>query len=504
MANVLQFPHGASFRLADLPIMQPADFHRTVCTRVGNGWRLIAMPGVPQQIGGLLVFAVLAQELGRTLLAVGMRVQDGFPSLTPQCPQAQAFERELAEQWGIVPVGHPWLKPLRFQPPRRPVPMDRQPPQAGDAPFFTVTGDAVYEVAVGPVHAGIIEPGHFRFQLQGEDVVHLEIALGYQHRGIERALTGGPDLRSRHLVETAAGDTTVGHATAHAQALEILSGTQPSHRSHAIRAIGLELERLANHVGDLGSLSGDVGFLPTAAFCGRLRGDFLNLTAMICGNRFGRQLVRPGGVGFDLDRPHLSDLLDKAERAGREVAEAVELLWQSPSVMNRFEDTAPLSRAHSALLGLVGPAARASGLPRDVRAEFPSTAYLWQPFNMLMAGGGDVHARAYQRWREIGQSLQLITDLADRLANLPADGPLALPVPSLPPLAVAVSLVEGWRGEICHVAVTDRNGRFKAYKIIDPSFRNWLAVPVTMRQQAISDFPLCNKSFSLSYCGHDL
>ena len=170
----------------------------------------------------------------------------------------------------------------------------------GVTDFFRVEGAEVHEVAVGPVHAGVIEPGHFRFQCHGEQVFHLEIALGYQHRGVERALVGGPTKRTLPMMETVAGDTTVGHALAYAHAVEALAGTRIPARAHAIRGIALELERLANHVGDLGALAGDVAYLPTASYCGRLRGDFLNMTAEICGSRFGRGLVRPGGVGFDL------------------------------------------------------------------------------------------------------------------------------------------------------------------------------------------------------------
>jgi Ni,Fe-hydrogenase III large subunit len=389
----------------------------------------------------------------------------------------------------LVPEGHPWLKPVRF--PRG---------GAGTAEFYRVGGGEAHEVAVGPVHAGVIEPGHFRFQCHGEEVLHLEISLGYQHRGVERALLGGPNKRTVHHMETLAGDTTIGHATAYAMALEALGGVKPPARAQALRGIALELERLANHTGDLGALSGDVGYLPTASFCGRLRGDFLNLTALLCGSRFGRGMVRPGGTAFDLDADRAENMAEKLQRALRDTTDAVNLLWDTPSVLDRFEGTGIVTRETCEALGLVGPAARSCGLERDVRYNHPYGIYRFSHIPVSTWPGGDVFARAQVRWLEIQRSAGFIQS---QLKSLP-EGDIRTPIRRIAGDSMAVSLVEGWRGEICHVAVTGASGEFRAYKVIDPSFHNWMGLALALRGQAVSDFPLCNKSFNLSYCGHDL
>lgn len=446
--------------------------------------------------GGRLT-ALLADDAAGRLRAVSTRAESGFPSLTPELTAVHLFEREIAEETGLVPEGHPWLKPVRFAGPGA--------PQIGVMDYYRVEGEEVHEVAVGPVHAGIIEPGHFRFQCHGETVFHLEISLGYQHRGIERALIGGPNKRSLHLLETAAGDTTVGHATAYCQVIEALSETRVPPRAQALRGVALELERLANHIGDLGALANDVAYLPTAAYCGRIRGDFLNMTAVLCGNRFGRSLVVPGGVAFDVDDARTQDLLKRLEAAAKDSANAVNLLWDTPSVMARFEDTGHVSEATCRELGLVGPAARACGVGIDVRHDHP--AGIWQLSHIPVSTWhtGDVFARATVRWLECQRA---VTFLRDTLQSLPA-GPVRAPVGPLAPGRLAVGLCEAWRGEVCHVAETDLDektgaGRFRRYKVVDPSFHNWSGLAMALRDQAISDFPLCNKSFNLSYCGFDL
>ncbi|HWR05165.1 MAG TPA: NADH-quinone oxidoreductase subunit C [Humidesulfovibrio sp.] len=493
--------------LRAVPVLPAEEFCVEVLEAVLHEARLSALFCAPvkNELGNdeLRLFAVLAEDRLGTLHVLSAPAGQAYPSLTPDCPQAHLFEREIWETWGVTPLGHPWLKPVRF-PQLDPQGREIIGPEIGQARFMEALGEGGHEVAVGPVHAGIIEPGHFRFLCHGEDVLHLEISLGYQHRGVERALVNGPGPRFLQHMQTLAGDTTIGHSTAACQNLEALSGCRVPAGALVLRAIALELERLANHAGDLGALALDVGFLPTSSFLGRIRGDFLNMTARLCGSRFGRGLIKPGGVGFDLDaaraeavRAHLAEVFPQC-------VEAVELLWSTPSVVSRFERTGVVSRVDALALGLVGVAARACDVEIDVRQDFPVGAYAYSHIPVAVSQTGDVAGRAFVRHMELLHSEKFLTE---HLTHLPgcatACGFQASPG-NLAPEHLAVSLVEGWRGEICHVAITDEAGRFAAYKVVDPSFHNWAGLSMALRNQQISDFPICNKSFNLSYCGHDL
>jgi len=501
---VLSLANGGAAPRSKIPRLPLDAFRSLVVGSTKHGHRVAALfANATGETGVELIVVLAADSDGVLEVAATELASSTFPSMTPDCPEVHLFEREIAEQWGLVPEGHPWLKPVRFSPPLRRrangAPAIAQT-TVGVMDFYRVEGEEAHEVAVGPVHAGVIEPGHFRFQCHGEQVFHLEISLGYQHRGVERAVIGGPNKRTIHYFETLAGDTTIGHATAHCQALEGLAGVRVPGRALALRAIALELERLANHTGGLGALANDVGFLPTASFCGRLRGDYLNLTAVLCGSRFGRGLVRPGGTGFDADAARLAEMLAKLEGAYRDTEQAVRLLWDTPSVMARFEETGRIEPGVARQLGLLGVAGRASGLKRDVRKTHPSGYYRFVHIPISTWTSGDVFARAYVRWLEIERSVDF---LRTQLRQLP-EGPVRVSPGPLRPDHLSVSLVEGWRGEICHVGLTDGLGHLAAYKVVDPSFHNWTGLAMALRNQQISDFPLCNKSFNLSYCGHDL
>ncbi len=494
-AQPVNVHNGEVIEMARIPRLGIEEFRKLVIESVRRGARIVSFFGVDRHEGRLRLCLVLAEDREGILSLLSTEVGASYPSLTKECAQAHLFEREIAEQWGVVPEGHPWLKPVRFE----------DCNECGEKAFlenkfFKVDGEDIHEVAVGPVHAGVIEPGHFRFQCYGEKVYHLEVSLGYQHRGVEKTLRGGPDKRTLHTMETLAGDTTIGHALAYCQALEALAERQVSARAQVLRGVALELERLANHAGDLGALAGDVGYLPTASYCGRIRGDFLNMTALFCGNRFGRGWIIPGGIGFDADEVRIKELLSRLKSAESDVQGAAGLLWKNSSVLGRFEETGKISSKECEALGIVGVAARACGIERDVRSDLPSGIYRFASIPVSAWPTGDVFARAYVRFLEIQRSIDFIREQVQALP----EGATEAPAGNLRPNSIIVSLIEGWRGEICHTVITDENGKFLRYKVTDPSFHNWKALSMALREGEISDFPLCNKSFNLSYCGHDL
>ena len=498
--------NGQPVPLAEIPCCHLDDFGAQINSLCQQGWRICSYFGLPDNNHHTALYCLLASPSGTILGLLHSSCKGGeLRSITAKTAQAQLFEREIAEQCGTGFTGHPWFKPVRFTsaPSGRRDAWNRPPDQpiaVGVMDFYQVDGDEVHEVAVGPVHAGVIEPGHFRFQCHGEQVFHLEISLGYQHRGIENLLLGGPHRTSLRQVEAIAGDTSIGHGTAYCMVLEGLSGVQPPHAAELVRGLALELERLANHTGDLGAIAADVGYLPTASFNGRIRGDFLNMSATLCGSRFGRGLLLPGGVGFGLDKQRCEQLLEQLAIARTELASSVELLWDTPSVLARLEGTGIVTKETAVELGMVGPAARASGLKRDLRTDLPFGIYRQYPLPIVTADHGDVCSRAKVRWQEAVVSL----DFCESVLNQPCEDIYRKEPGQLLPDHLIACLTEGWRGEICHLAITGKDGRFRKYKITDPSFHNWQGLAMALRNEQISDFPLCNKSFNLSYCGFDL
>jgi Ni,Fe-hydrogenase III large subunit len=409
------------------------------------------------------------------------------------------FEREIHEEYGIEFPGHPWLKPVRY-----PYYRSDKNRVMDNYNFYRIGGEELHEVGVGPIHAGVIEPGYFRFICNGEKVLHLEIQLGYQHRGVERLLEGKDNsLQKMLLSENIAGDTAAGHALCHVQLMESLSGKTVSHELQIERAIALEMERIAVHIGDTAALCGDIAYQLGQAVNEALRTLVINTTQLWCGNRFGKGLLRPGGTHHPLTPELKKVLLNNLTEVEARYLQMSTRLFSMPSVLSRFESTGRVTKRQSELLGTVGMAARSSGVSRDIRRSHPFQAFREMQYEPVILNEGDVWARAKLREAEVVRSVGLIREL---LPDLTDDGKYQKPDfdLALSPSAFSVSAVEGWRGEIVHTAMTDENGKIIRYKVKDPSLHNWMALAIAMRNQEISDFPLCNKSYNLSYCGHDL
>jgi Ni,Fe-hydrogenase III large subunit len=449
----------------------------------------------PPDIGNpCKIIAVLANSGSSMLSVVGGKFSEDkleFESFANSFPQTNYFECELAENHGYVLVNHPWLRPVR-----------KQNVISGNKPyqFYRLGGDEVHEVAVGPIHAGVIEPGHFRFQCHGELVYNLEINLGYQHRGVETLFLETGSSRRIMLAESIAGDTVIGHACAHCNAVESLSNTQISLRAQVIRSIAEELERIAMHLAGLGGVSNDIGLAIAASSYGRIRTLVINSMAELSGSRFGRGLFEYGGVRFDFDSENIKQIIKNLTTVRNDVTAMNDFLFSSAGALVRFEKTGTVAHDLAEKIGLVGLAARSSGIEMDTRMNHPYGAYRYFPVSQITLSTGDVFARSRIRALEIDESLHFIFE---QLENLP-EGGIRTTVGDAEPNSGVVSITEGWRGEIVHIAFTDAKGGISKYKIKDPSFNNWYGLSLALRKTEISDFPLCNKSFDLSYAGHDL
>jgi Ni,Fe-hydrogenase III large subunit len=472
----------------------PDAFFEALRARLAAGARAVTFYAQPaEDPAEATLTAVLAGGDGLAVLRTTLSRDPGFRSLTPDFPSLHVLEREIFEQLGVKPLGHPWLKPVRFA--------GAQRGAVASYPFYPIDGKVVHEVAVGPIHAGVIEPGHFRFMCLGEVVHHLEIQLGYQHRGAEPLLLARDPRRLAPLVETIAGDASVAHAWAWASALEALAGLEPDPAREASRAGGLELERIGMHLAGLSGLANDVAFLQGSATYGRLRTTAINTSMRVCGSRFGRGWVRAGSAPAAWDAEKAGVVRAALDLLANDVAIMNERFLGSLSVQHRLQGVGVVTREQALELGLVGQVARASGVELDARLELADGPYAAIPVRRQVESSGDCWARGVVRVREIDESIRWLRALLDAwpaVASTPsAVGPLR-------PEALAVSVREGWRGEVVHCVETDAAGRPCAYKVQDPSLRNWMGLAIAVRENEISDFPICNKSFDLSYCGNDL
>jgi Ni,Fe-hydrogenase III large subunit len=471
-----------------------------VAQALGAGERLLTLFGrIDSDMdasGEVVTTAVLQREDGHlTLLRGRGPCGRAYPSLTPSHPAAQMFERELWEQTGLTPTGHPWLKPVRYEGERQ--------QHMDEHPFFSVRGQEVHEVGVGPIHASVIEPGHFRFMCHGEQVHHLELQLGYQHRDVEALLLQRPPLALTSLVEAIVGDSSIAYAWGYCAAVEALSGTQVSLRAERVRGIALELERVAMHLVALTGLATDIAFLQGGATYGRLRTAIINATMRVCGSRFGRGWLRPGGVRFGITDALRRDLLDTLAAFSKDTAEVNALMLGARSVKSRFQGVGVVEHQAALEIGMVGLAARASGVPGDARVSLPGRLYAAHPIASQTEEGGDCWARMTLRMREISESVRWLNEVLGN-QDLDLAGPDLEPLGPLWHDTLCVSVREGHRGPIVQALETGADGRLLHYKVQDPSLLNWFGLALAVRNNEISDFPICNKSFDLSYCGNDL
>lgn len=429
---------------------------------------------------------------------VELKLDKVYPSVGKVVPSWVNFERELAENFGIQYADNPWLKPVRF-------PKDAcHKLSMAEYPFFKETGSGVHEVAVGPVHAGVIEPGHFRFMCRGEKIDHLEIQLGYQHRGVEKLMCKGRNTAKRVLAESITSDSAVINSFLYFNILESVYGINVPERARAIRTICIELEKAALHLSTLSGIANDIGYVMGAAFAGATRTYIINSLQSICGNRFGRGLMTLGGTAFDIDKETGKKLKETLTMVHERVTHLKNTMMESPGVRSRLELTGTVGKDVATEIGLTGVAGRASGA--DVDARYFMNNLFYENLHEIKTDyvhKGDVFSRTYQRLEEALASLEFVLKL---LVSLPDGGIVNTEADGYKNDSLIFSIGEGPRGEVVHMALTGsrEDKPFEVYKVKDPSFINWFALALSVRNNQISDFPLCNKSFDLSYSGNDL
>jgi Ni,Fe-hydrogenase III large subunit len=430
-----------------------------------------------------------------------------IPSLATFHYPASRFEREIKDLFGIEATGHPdrrsmvrhafWPKdyfPLR----KGAVFAEKFEDDGTPFPFLPVGGEGVYEIPVGPVHAGVIEPGHFRFSVVGETVIDLKIRLYFTHKGTEKLFEGKAPADGVELAERISGDTTIGHSLAYCQALEGLAGVEIPARARFIRVVLLEMERLYNHVADFGMICNDTGFAVAHSHCFRIRERLLRLNKLLTGNRLLRGGIVLGGVRHSL--PDDLNLPAELDAILADFNEVVEISLNNTMLMDRLQGTGQLTTKTATDLGVLGYIARASGIDSDARRDHPFAQYRDLKFKVPVFDSGDVYARTMVRVEEARESVGLIKQAIARMAG----GALVAPLGRLPAYEPAFGIVEGWRGTIVHWLMVDHEGKLFRVKVKDPSFANWPALSFALLNNIVPDFPLCNKSFNQSYSGNDL
>ena len=487
MTNWVKTKNNSKINLSEIPVLNIGNLREEI---IKENKRPVGFFGKDWGNGQVRLFVILADDRSSELLVSSALFSQGeksYECITNEIPSFHIFEREFYEQFGIEPLHHPWLKPVRLN--------------QDNYEFFEMKGEEVHQVAVGPIHAGVIEPGHFRFMCNGETVYHLEIMLGYQHRGVEDMMVKSP---SNQLAESICGDSVIAYNTAYSQVMETLKGIQVSDKAQLIRMACLEMERAAIHIGDMGAVAGDIAYLMGASVFGATRTLVINTMLEFCGSRFGRGMVTVGGVNYDLSDEVIQRALKTLTKVEKDVERMTNTMLKNSTVMSRLEKTGTVSKERAQEIGLVGMAAKACGFDLDSRFDFPEK---WIKelgiHRKAFKAKGDVNSRFKLRYKEVLQSLSIVKKILTKLSEY-KDEQIVVSGGEMAKDTFAISIVEGWRGEVVHVAMTDFLGNLTRYKIKDPSFNNWYGLGLAVRNNGISDFPLCNKSFNLSYSGNDL
>jgi Ni,Fe-hydrogenase III large subunit len=487
----------------------PEEWARVAEELADGGARLAALWASSGERGAPTVRAAFFTGTGPLLLSL---LLDGaaasYPGLEELFPCAARMQRAAADLSGVRasdPDTRPWLRhnawPAAYWPLSDPRTAPAPPgPEIDTYEFVRVAGEGVHEIAVGPVHAGIIEPGHFRFSVVGEKVLRLEERLGYVHKGIERRFTELPILEAHRLAARVSGDSAVAFSWAYCQALESLAGVTIPARAAWLRALCLELERVANHLGDLGALGNDAGFAFGLAQFSRLKEQLLRACAAVLGERYLMSAIVPGGVAVDLTGAGAEMLRACASELAREVPVLRTIYDEHAGVRDRFTGAGTIAPPLAARLGLTGVAGRASGQAFDLRVDLPCAPYTELAVARIGHRAGDVAARVTVRFDELSESFRLIERI---IAGMPP-GPRGTPVRNPPPGALGIGAIEGWRGPVLVALEAGPEGTISRCHPHDPSWQNWPALEHAIIDNIVPDFPLINKSFNLSYSGHDL
>jgi Ni,Fe-hydrogenase III large subunit/Ni,Fe-hydrogenase III component G len=487
--------------------IHPSEFKAKILQCYGGGRNVLSAMFANDErsiSGGFAIYCIFLGRDEQQIMSIKTLLEDEqFPSLTPDIPAAAWYEREIYDLFGLLPVGHPDLRPLVNHEnwPQGLYPLRKDfdavvIPEANEPyPLPQVGGEGIFEVPVGPIHAGIIEPGHFRFSQAGENVINLEAKLFFTHRGIEKSVE---DLRFEdafYNVERVCGACSVSHALSYCQALEALAGVEIPRRAGYLRVLTAEMERLYNHIGDIGNICAGLGFAPGISHGGRLKEKLMRLNEIVTGNRFLRGMVIPGGVRMDITRSIAQEIETVIRPLMKDFSEMLELLSGNDAFLNRVNTTGILPRQAALDLGIVGIAARASGVDADMRRDYPYAIYNELDLKVPVYSSGDVAARIWVRADEAVQSISLIQQV---LAGLPY-GPLKVDTGAIKPFSSALGWSESPRGGNLHWVMAGKDNTVYRCFIRSASYPNWPAVALAAPGNIIPDFPLINKSFELCY-----